>query len=101
MKPTLLSHLSSIRREMKIVAREMNLVARQIYTDCWQPDRELAYRFPIGSVKRKEAEDYLKLLDEEGYNRIFLTIHDNAYIIMRVVDAGVIHYYTEPEETQR
>ena len=47
-----------------------------------------------------EAKKYIEMLEGEGFDRIFLTIHDGAYVIMRVVDAGVIHYYTEPEETQ-
>jgi len=100
MKPKLLSRLFSLREEMKLLTREMNLASRQIHEECWQPDPELAYHFLMVSIRRMEAKKYIEMLEGEGFDRIFLTIHDGAYVIMRVVDAGVIHYYTEPEETQ-
>jgi hypothetical protein len=98
MKPKLLSHLNDLNRELKITAQEMRLVSRQINTECWQSDPEQAYHFPALTSKfRQEAYEYLNLLEEEGYTRLFVTIHDDAYVIMRVVGAGAIHYYTEPK----
>ena len=99
MKPKLLSHLNALDKELRITAQEMRVVSRQIHEECWQPDPEQAYHFPSLTTKSKqEAKQYLNLLDEEGYDRVFLRVHDDAYIIMRVVDKGVIHYYTEPKE---
>ena len=94
----LLSRFDELNEELKTTwettGKEMRAVFRRIENECWQPDTGEANHFQF----RKEAFRFADLLEQHGYDRLFVRAVEDSYVIMRVVDKGVIHFYTDPKE---